>query len=89
MIKPGDIIKHEEFTDVAIIVKYAGVVPKNGSCRIEGQWVNLGVHKSYPMHLDCDIQVLVRDLPHWLVCDDTFVGDCLRDAEWTKIGTIS
>lgn len=75
MIKPGDLIKHKNFKDVAIQVFYTRYNAINEITEIDGVWINLGQAESYPITTEehpvgfpANIMIRSSNLQDWLKC---------------------
>lgn len=86
MPKVGDIIKHDEFTDVAFSVTAVYVV--GADIAISGNYVNQGVHKSYLIPVPSEeIRLKTQQLVHWLVCEEP-QATCIRNVPWARMATV-
>lgn len=90
-LKPGDIIKHKEFKDVAIQVFYIRKEPINDIIEIDGVWFNLGVEESYlitskdcPYGYPARINISSENKNKWFKCKSND-AKCYRYEDWELI----
>jgi hypothetical protein len=84
MIKSGDVIKHKNFTDVAIQVMFVSVHPNTNDIEISGVWINQGQTQTYSINEPAKLQIKEKHLSDWLKCSkpkSTFI----RNEEWKEL----
>lgn len=85
-IRPGDIIKHDGFRDVAIYVMHVGQLEYGAtSVQVGGVWVNRGFINSWFLDENIFFSIELKDLKKWKVCVNPLTVMCLRNAEWKPI----
>lgn len=84
MIKPGDIIKHKTFMDVAIQVVTVNYTPDDKYIFIQGVWYNQGQVTSYSMNLHDDLIIVIEDLGNWLKSAEPR-SEFIRNKEWVEL----
>jgi len=87
LIRPGDVIKHEKFMDVAIYVTGVGCLEHGAtSIQIVGLWMNQGFEKSWFIGHPANVNLSVDKLTEWYLCVNPEADKCLRKCEWTVLG---
>lgn len=87
LIRPGDVIKHEKFMDVAVLVYSVGVLEVGAtSIQIYGTWMNQGYVRSWVIGDSTDFSIKVEDLSKWYLCVDEQKDQCLRKCDWIPLG---
>lgn len=92
MIKPGDIIKHKNFMDVAILVLLSHKNPETGEIEVKGCWVNQGQKESFtittkrnPAGIPMEYVIKADQLKNWLVCSKP-ESNFIRAEKWKQLG---
>lgn len=87
LIRPGDIIKHEKFMDVAVNVSFVGCLEVGAtSILVAGEWMNQGFEKSWNIGKMTLFDIPVDKLTEWYLCVNPEADECLRKCEWTVLG---
>lgn len=88
MIKPGDIIKHKAFLDVAILILFSSEHPETKDLEIKGVWLNQGQKTSYvinsnkyPTGIPITLNLSTLQIKNWLVCSKP-EAKFIRNEEW-------
>jgi hypothetical protein len=83
MIKPGDIIKHDRFMDVAFYVSNVDPLIYN-EIAITGVWLNQGFTKSWVINKTHVMLNISKDkLSEWSYCEGPY-AECFRHEKWSK-----
>lgn len=81
-MKPGLIIKHPRFMDVALLVhRVRGPYGPNQRMEVIGDWINLGFERSFLIGERQKIRKTKSYFDQWQVCLDPELT-CLRNARW-------
>ena len=82
-ITAGDILKHEKFMDVAILVMKAKIA--DGKLNLRAMWVNQGQNKSWFLPVPTqEIVIDINDLHLWSRCTNNN-SKCVRHEKWEPI----
>jgi len=82
MLRTGNIIKHKNFMDVAIIVN---TCDKYGSYyMISGEFINQGFDETYPMGQYKTFKIETNKLSDWSVCTQPST-QCIRYSNWKEL----
>ncbi len=83
-LKIGDIIKHEKFMDVAVVIASDPMPLKAGGICVKGLWMNQAFVNSYIMSKTVYLKIKEEDLTKWSKCLDP-TAKCIRYETWEKI----
>lgn len=84
--KAGDIIKHERFSDVALLITCVGHLCHNAKqLDIAGSWVNQGFTKSYFIGESDSFSIPIEKLSEWSYAVNGYVGAKLRECAWLPL----
>jgi hypothetical protein len=83
-IKPGDVIKHEKFTDVCFCV--SEVSQENDGFSIVGCWMNMGYTRSWMIDSG-QIFIKYEDISKWAACIDASSKPCIRYCTWVSLAS--
>lgn len=86
MVRPGNVIKHSKFMDVAFeVTKVRGPYGPNERIEVSGWWLNQGYVNSWNMGVHQKLRFTVAQLKaDWSVCMFPHV-DCIRDTAWKPL----
>jgi hypothetical protein len=77
-----DIIKHEKFSDVAVLVEKIFTFRKKWT--VKGSWINQGFETTYPMGINAKFEIPLEKLSEWLICENTD-AKFIRNEKWSNL----
>jgi hypothetical protein len=81
--KIGDIIKHKNFSDVALeVIKFKRYSQDYYS--VKAKWINLGYNESKYIGINKNLKIKDEDMKDWLICLDPGYK-CYRYSDWEPI----
>jgi hypothetical protein len=81
-LKPGQIIKHQYFRDVACLINQI-LDFHNDTYVLAVTYVNQGTERSYMMVKET-LKIEMRDLKEWQLCLNPDLK-CIRNSEWRTL----
>ncbi len=90
-MKSGDIIKHKNFMDVAVLLTTDPMPLKAGGYHIKGLWMNQAFTKSFVINPireygKVNIKIKPEKLSEWLLCGNP-EAECVRYEKWSPISS--
>lgn len=90
-MRSGDIIKHEKFMDVAVLLTTDPMSLKDGGYHIKGLWMNQAFTSSFiidPIRQFGKVNIKIKEdrVSRWSICENP-EAKCVRYEKWSPISS--